>query len=87
MTDSSHKPEHVFEGDYRYFPRTKNSENNSFIQKKMDPNGKVSVRGIFYFILMSTCPDDDDVNWCMRAICDQNHVDRADVQTDEEQAR
>ena len=55
--------------------------------KTIDPNGKVPLRGIFYFMLMSTCPDDGDVNWSMSAICDQNDIDRADVQTDEERAR
>ncbi len=45
-----------------------------------------ALRGIFYFMLMSTCPDDGDVNWSMSAICDQNDIDRADVQTDEERA-
>ena len=53
----------------------------------MDPNGKISLRGIFYFMHMSTCPEKDDMNWAMQDICDQNDVDRADIQTEEERAR
>jgi hypothetical protein len=84
MSDSSHTPEYIFEGDYRYSPMTKKLLEQFFHKKQIknktiDPNGKVSVRGIFYLMLMSTCPDDGDVNWSMSAICDQKDIDRADV--------
>ena len=36
---------------------------------------------------MSTCPDKDDINWKMTENCEQNDVDRGEIQTDEERAR
>ena len=37
-------------------------------------------------MLMSTCSEKDSMNWTMKGICDQNDLDRADIQTAEEQA-
>jgi hypothetical protein len=91
MTESNQRPDYVFDGQYENFPRTLNLLKQFFHtkqikNKKIDPDGKVSIRGIFYFMLMSTCPEKDDMNWTMEEICDQNDLDRADIQSDEERA-
>ena len=56
-------------------------------KKTIDPQGKVSLRFIYYFMLMSTCPDKHDISWTMRDICDQNDVNRAGIQTLQERTR
>ncbi len=42
---------------------------------------------MYYFMLMSTCPKTDDIDWTMEEICDHNDIDRADIQADEERTR
>ena len=74
MTESNQRPDHVFDGRYDNFPGTLNLLKQLFHtkqikNKKMDPDGKVSIRGIFYFMLMSTCPEKDSMNWTMKEIC------------------
>ena len=92
MTDSGQKPEYVFVGNYEHFPRTQRLlmqllHIKQIKNKTIQPIGKIPLRGIFYFMLMSTCPDKHDTNWKMAEICNQNDVDRGDIQTDEERAR
>jgi hypothetical protein len=89
MAELFQKPDYVFDGNYANFPRTLKLLEHCFhtkqIKNKMiDPQGKVSLRCIYYFMLMSTCPDKHDINWAMRDICDQNDIDRAGIQTVQE---
>jgi hypothetical protein len=92
MAESFQKPDYVFDGNYANFPRTLKLLEHFFHTKQIknktiDPQGKVSLRGIYYFMLMSTCPNKHDINWHMRDICDQNDVDRAGIQTLQERTR
>jgi hypothetical protein len=92
MAESFQKPDYVFDGNYANFQRTLKLLEHFFhtkqIKNKMiDPQGKVSLRGIYYFMLMSTCPNKHDINWAMRDICDQNDIDRAGIQTVQERTR
>jgi hypothetical protein len=92
MAESFQKPDYVFDGNYANFPRTLKLLEHFFHTKQIknktiDPQGKVSLRGIYYFMLMSTCPDKHDISWTMRDICDQNNVDRAGIQTLQERTR
>jgi hypothetical protein len=82
MTESNQKPDYVFDGQYENFPRTLNLLKQRFHtkqikNKKIDSDGKVPISGIFYFMLMSTCPEKDAMNWTMKQICEQNDLDRA----------
>ncbi len=92
MAESFQKPDYVFDGNYASFPRTLKLFEHFFhtkqIQNKtIDPQGKVSLRCIYYFMLMSTCPDKHYISWNMRDVCDQNDVDRAGIQTLQERTR
>jgi hypothetical protein len=92
MTESNQRPDYVFDGQYEIFPSTLNLLKQIFHSKqiknkKIEPDGKVSIRGIFHFILRSTCPEKDAMNWIMKEICDQNDLDGADIQTDEVRTR
>ena len=92
MAESFQKSDYVFDGNYANFPRTLKLLEHFFHTKQIknktiDPQGKISIRGIYYFMLMSTCPDKHNIHWAMRDICDQNDIDRAGIQTDEERTR
>ena len=92
MAESFQKSDYVFDGNYANFPRTLKLLEHFFHTKQIknktiDPQGKISIRGMYYFMLMSTCPDKHNVHWALRDICDQNDIDRAGIQTDEERTR
>ena len=92
MAESFQKSDYVFDGNYANFPRTLKLLEHFFHTKQIknktiDPQGKISIRGMYYFMLMSTCPDKHNMHWAMRDICDQNDIDRAGIQTDEERTR
>ncbi len=68
MTESNQNPVYVFDGDYANFPKTlKLLEHHTkqIKNKKMDPDTKVFLRRIYYFMLMSTYPKTNEIDWTM----------------------
>ena len=89
MAESFQKSDYVFDGNYANFLRTLKLleqvfHNKQIKNKTIDPQGKISLRCMYYFMLMSTCPDKHNMNWAMRDICNQNDIDRAGIQTDQD---
>ena len=71
----------VFDGDYGNFPEVwralQDTMDGSAIKyKKIQQNGEISMKGLFLFGKMSTCPAKDDNSWTMDEICNQNDLDR-----------
>ena len=88
MTSQSVKPEYVWDGKYENFPKLqKELERFCFTHgiefKKIQPKGKINLRGIYVLMLMSNCPP-KNVNfvngWTMKNILDQNDIDRPSPQ-------